>query len=452
MKYFSNDEAFICNSISNSFSYSINRLPEKLFGRFFSLNAYINTNHIEGDHVIHRYCPQIDQFNTKYRSRLNFFLFKEDARALDQTIPIIIETLEANNYSDKMFNLTLLILEDYFKSRKPFKSSTIDYISPALNLLKKIENFKKIKITFSKPERENNIHLIYDLKIPFKSYLPASTNNFRKTKIDSIYISFILNQISLPYSFEKNKLNFVSADSSVVKSGLLYMNQRKQGRYLFSKDVEKINPTKLDAKNLCLIFSPGRCGSTLFSNILRQINIASISECDALTQAEDNKTAIKRIVESFFSSQLITSHKISFKFRAYTCKFIRVYLEVFPEATFVFIKRSPLDWAQSCSSKFKWSAIEMLETYKYAHESYEILASSKAELLLLDYDNLEKWPTKLTNSKNLLEKNLFTKFEYKIKKELIKDSQLGFIDNNNNDFDKKEVEKFMSMDLPTYSW
>ena len=171
-----------------------------------------------------------------------------------------------------------------------------------------------------------------------------------------------------------------------------------------------------------------------------------------MTQAEGNKTAIKRIVESFFSSQLITSHKISFKFRAYTCQFIRVYLEVFPEATFVFIKRSPLDWAQSCSSKFKWSAIKMLETYKYAHESYEILASSKAELLLLDYDNLEKWPIALTNSKNLLEKDLVTKFEYKIKKELNKDSQSGFIDNNNNDFDKKEVEKFMSMDLPTYSW
>ena len=94
----------------------------------------------------------------------------------------------------------------------------------------------------------------------------------------------------------------------------------------------------------------------------------------------------------------------------------------------------------------------MLETYKYAHESYEILASSKAELLLLDYDNLKKWPSTLTNSKNLLEKNLVTKFEHKIKKELIKDSQLGFIDNNNNDFDKQEVEKFMSMELPGYSW
>ena len=50
------------------------------------------------------------------------------------------------------------------------------------------------------------------------------------------------------------------------------------------------------------------------------------------------------------------------------------------------------------------------------------------------------------------EKNLVTKFEHKIKKELIKDSQLGFIDNNNNDFDKQEVEKFMSMELPAYSW
>lgn len=452
LKYFSNDEAFICNSINNSFSYSINRLPEKLFGRFFSLNAYFNTNHIEGDHVIHRYCPQIDQFNNKYRSRLNFFLFKEDVRALDQTIPIIIEVLEANNYSDKILNLTLLILEDYFKSRKPFKTSTINYISPALNLLKKIKNFQKIKITFSKPERENNIHLINDLKIPFKSYLPASINNFRKTKINSIYISAILNEISLPYSLEKNKLNFVTSDSSVIKSGLLYMNQRKKGRYLFSKDVKKIKPIKLNAKNLCLIFSPGRCGSTLLSNILRQTNFASISECDALTQAEDNKTAIKRIVESFFSSQLITSNKISFKFRAYTCKFIKVYLEIFPEATFVFIKRSPQDWAQSCSSKFKWSATKMLETYRYAHESSEILASSKAEILLLDYDDLEKWPNKLKSSKNLLDKNLVAEIEFKIKKELNNDSQLGIFDNKNKEFDSLEVEKFMSMNLPTYSW
>ena len=127
-------------------------------------------------------------------------MFKEDARALDQIIPIIIETLEASNYSDKMLNLTLLILEDYFKSRKPFNTSTIDYISPALNLLKKIKNFKKVKITFSKTERDNDIYLIDDLKIPFTSYSQASKNNFRKTKIDSIYISSILNQIYLTYS------------------------------------------------------------------------------------------------------------------------------------------------------------------------------------------------------------------------------------------------------------
>ena len=229
------------------------------------------------------------------------------------------------------------------------------------------------------------------------------------------------------------------------------MNQRKKGSYFISKDVEKITPIKFNPKNLCLMFSPGRCGSTLLSNILRRLNITSISECDALTQAEDNITAIKRIIESFFSSQLITSNKIAFKFRADTSRFVGVYLEEFPEATFIFIKRSPLDWAKSCSSKFKWSAIKMFKIYKYAYEAYEVLTSRKAKVLLLDYDELENWPKTLKSITNLLDKNLLTDLEIKIKQELNFDSQLGFIDNNNKEFDSFEVEKFMSMNLPIYS-
>ena len=378
-------------------------------------------------------------------------MFKEDFNALDQIIPIIIETLEANNYSEKIFNLTLLILSDYFKSRRPFKTSTIDYVSPALQLLKNIKKPKKIDSTFAKQAKEHNIYMIHDAKIPYRSYSEALISNFQKTKINSIYMSSLLDQISLPYSLEKNKLNFVTSDSSVIKSGFLYMNQRERGKYFFSKDIEKINPIKFNSKNLCLIFGPGRCGSTLLSNILRRINIASISECDALKQAEDNRTAIKRIVESFFSSQLISSNKIAFKFRADNCRFTKVYLELFPEATFIFIKRSPLEWAKSCSSKFKWSAIDMYKTYKYAYESYEILSSSNAEVLLLDYDKLEFWPSILKSLTKLLDKNLLADLEIKIAKELSSDSQLGFINNNSKDFDSYEVEKFISMNLPIYN-
>ena len=169
-KYFSNDEAFICNSIKNSFSYSINLLPENLFGRFFDLNAFFNTDHIKGDHVIHRYCSQIDQFNTKYRSRLNYFLLKDNSRVLDQTIPIIIETLEANNYSNHIFNLTLLIFKNYFESSKPSKTANLDYISPALKLLNKIKSYKKINISLSKQNRDNDIYIINNIKIIFTSY------------------------------------------------------------------------------------------------------------------------------------------------------------------------------------------------------------------------------------------------------------------------------------------
>ena len=93
----------------------------------------------------------------------------------------------------------------------------------------------------------------------------------------------------------------------------------------------------------------------------------------------------------------------------------------------------------------------MYKTYKYAYESYKELSSSKAEVLILDYDQLECWPSILKNLTKLLDKNLLTNLEIKIAKELSIDSQLGFINNNNKDFDSSEVEKFMSMDIPIYN-
>ena len=54
-KYFSNDEAFTCNSIANSLNHTICGINESLVNKYFGLNTFNNILSISGDHIIHKY-------------------------------------------------------------------------------------------------------------------------------------------------------------------------------------------------------------------------------------------------------------------------------------------------------------------------------------------------------------------------------------------------------------
>ena len=92
----------------------------------------------------------------------------------------------------------------------------------------------------------------------------------------------------------------------------------------------------------------------------------------------------------------------------------------------------------------------MFKIYKFAHKSYEILSSSNAKVLLLDYDKLEEWPNTLKRVTKIVDNNLST--YQKVTEELNTDYQSKFFDNDKKEFDNCEVNKFMSMNLPIYNW
>ena len=54
-KYFSNDEAFTCNSIANSTSYTIRPIKESLIKSYFGLNEFSDISEISGDHIVHKF-------------------------------------------------------------------------------------------------------------------------------------------------------------------------------------------------------------------------------------------------------------------------------------------------------------------------------------------------------------------------------------------------------------
>ena len=455
-KYFSNDEAFTSNATHNSNHFTISSIPKSFTDRYFSLNTISDIGDIKGDHIIHRYCPNQKVFTAKIKKLFNGKLVKakkqEDFKIDDfiyntcvqyakhvplssDNIPTISEVLRLlySKHSDSNFDL--LRIPDF------------------LQVLSSCPNIGRIKTGKRLDDSESLIYNILNATISPRVASSASIKNLNISTINNLSLLKIINQIHLPYSFEDKKLHYIATNSSAVDSGFLYMNQRADGKFLVTKELEKIKPINFNPKHLILVFSQGRCGSTLMSNLLRHFDITSISECDALTQAKGNETAIKRIIESFYSSAAIGSPKIAFKFRAGTCGYIKSYLKAYPHAQFLFIKRSRLDWAKSYSSKFNWSAEQMSKTYLNTFKCSEVLAKSNSNVLFLDYDSNSKWPDQLLSCKGIManpESYLSTKS--KLLEEFGKDSQTGFIDNTKKSFNESEVMKFMSMKLPSYSW
>ena len=57
-KYFSNDEAFVCNKTFNSNNFTIDSIPKSLTNSYFCYKSIIHDiSDIEGDHIIHKYRP-----------------------------------------------------------------------------------------------------------------------------------------------------------------------------------------------------------------------------------------------------------------------------------------------------------------------------------------------------------------------------------------------------------
>lgn len=130
------------------------------------------------------------------------------------------------------------------------------------------------------------------------------------------------------------------------------------------------------AHNLVLIYSMGRCGSTLLSNVFNYVeNVSSLSEPDVYTQiilmreADPSREAELRDLLRYCTYALCTplGHKTPesavIKFRSMCleiCSVRDMFHEVFPEAKEVFLYRNTEDWAKSMVRAFKMGSLREL--------------------------------------------------------------------------------------------
>jgi len=121
----------------------------------------------------------------------------------------------------------------------------------------------------------------------------------------------------------------------------------------------------LDPQRIILIYSTGRCGSTLFSHVLNQNpTIASFSEPDVFTQLVQLRTAgqsndaeitallVDALLIMCANAQRQGFEYWAFKFRSYVLSVSDLLYQAAPAAKLLFLYRNALTWARSFSRAF----------------------------------------------------------------------------------------------------
>jgi hypothetical protein len=128
---------------------------------------------------------------------------------------------------------------------------------------------------------------------------------------------------------------------------------------------ELAGEVQLDPQRIILLYSTGRCGSTLLSHILNQTpTVVSFSEPDIFTQLVTLRTAGQsndaEIAALLYDSLMIMSAHAqhhgykywAFKFRSYVLSVSDLLYQAVPAAKLLFLYRNALRWAHSFSRAF----------------------------------------------------------------------------------------------------
>ncbi len=152
-----------------------------------------------------------------------------------------------------------------------------------------------------------------------------------------------------------------------------------------------------------LVFSIGRCGSTLFSRLCAACGVTSFSEPDvfsALATAQRHDPRSPEIIRAAMAALThfagVGTRGICVKFRSGANAAIGDFLAAFPAARYLFIRRELRAWAASFIAKFNWSTEQLVGSLLSAHQALQALEGSAARFDLLDYesfaaDPLEVW-------------------------------------------------------------
>jgi hypothetical protein len=391
--------------------------------------------------IIHRYSPN----SVRFKSKVAIY-FRNQSRAGFEFAALVLECILLNIRNQiALNNIRIVLQEATYADREDVAllNNVLDSVEAFAEAIERSSDFftlqKNVAISFVK-----------GLRITANSVSRAKVRDFEIGKWHSRSYQF-LKRISLPFSVEGEYLYSVIAEPAVTEKGFFYMEQRRLAKVVLREPIQnkEVSYTN-NQEDFIFVFSQGRCGSKLLSNLLRNLDVVSISECDALTSSGKDKNIISKVISGFSMNVHLAKKRIAFKFRAGSCANIVPFLELYPKSFFIFVQRSPEGWARSYSAKFKWKSEQMLFIYKHAHACYRTLRRSSHKTLFLDYDRLDCWIDQMLSDRFLVGSDSADQRREAMEETMKKDSQAGFITNDVNDYDAKQVSRFMSHELPIF--
>jgi hypothetical protein len=147
-----------------------------------------------------------------------------------------------------------------------------------------------------------------------------------------------------------------------------------------------------------LLFSPGRCGSTLLGRILFEAGIANVSEPDFYTQATSQwassvfnplRTPMRRAVRAMggdLCAQLSATGPVVAKLRAESCRAPDLVMDP-RERRVLFMTRKFESWARSTGRTFRNAPSKMIGKYFTALSCYDFLRRN-SDCHLMRYEDL----------------------------------------------------------------
>lgn len=162
-----------------------------------------------------------------------------------------------------------------------------------------------------------------------------------------------------------------TADADLYNAAFYYQAQYEAARELMTISYETLHDLATEAdtaqERLILVYSTGRCGSTLVSRAFAQaVGVGSLSEPDVFTQLvamlagnETTPGELRRLVRSCLKIQaysVLEARQLrtcAIKFRGVVVALWPILFDEFPAAKVVFLYRNAETWAASCARAYR---------------------------------------------------------------------------------------------------
>jgi hypothetical protein len=234
----------------------------------------------------------------------------------------------------------------------------------------------------------------------------SSLSDFSLGQARPISDAGALEETLLPYclDFVRRKAIYVggvSADEA-QRAPFYYLHLRRAARTAVIVPWESLPLRRNGHRAPILLFSPGRCGSTLVSRILYEAGVANVSEADFYTQATSKfssgplnpfRSGMHRAVLGMgrdLSASLSAAGPVVVKLRAESCRAPQLVIDP-SEPRALFVTRKFESWARSTIQTFRNGPRKTVQKYLAALACRDFLQRN-CECLVLNYEDLTADP------------------------------------------------------------